>query len=168
VVELPARASLTTLGEILEIARQDLGDEAIIELDQELILSLECPVCKTTEHVLKPISQVSFQAAHCPVCGTLREIQMAHSISGEEPFLERTLASVGVPPLHILRAYNAQEYRFYELSGDLPEALHFRHFEKPPVEPAAEINTKIRLGEELALDELAEKPFNGRITLLDD
>ena len=50
-------------------------------------------------------------------------------VTGEENYLHRTLASVGVPPLHILRAHNGEEYRFYELSGDLPEALHYRHFE---------------------------------------
>ena len=48
----------------------------------------------------------------------------------QEPFLNRTLASVGIPPLHILRAFNAQEYRFYELTGDLREALHFNDFEE--------------------------------------
>jgi hypothetical protein len=54
---------------------------------------------------------------------------MTHQITGAEPFLHRTLASVGIPPLHIVRANNGQEYRFYELSGDLPETLHFRDFE---------------------------------------
>ena len=54
---------------------------------------------------------------------------MTHRITGEEDFLDRTLASVGVPPLHILRAHNGFEYRFYELTGDLAEALHFSHFE---------------------------------------
>ena len=33
-----------------------------------------------------------------------------------------------MPPLHIIRAHNGVEYRFYELSGDLQDALHFRHF----------------------------------------
>ena len=54
-------------------------------------------------------------------------------ITGEENFLHRTLASVGVPPLHIIRAHNGEEYRFYELTGDLPDALHFRHFERMKV-----------------------------------
>src|SRR5512136_2056234 len=57
-VELPARAEHTTLGELLRIARADLGPDAVIELDQELILSLECPKCKTVEQVLKPLPEV--------------------------------------------------------------------------------------------------------------
>ena len=130
ITELPARAERTTLNDLLRITRADLGAEAVIELDQELITSLSCPLCHTVEQVLKPLSAVSFEAGHCPTCGTLRETELTHVITGEENFLHRTLANVGVPPLHILRAHNGQEYRFYELTGDLPEALHFHDFEQ--------------------------------------
>lgn len=166
--ELPASANLTTLDELLHIARRELGPDAVIDLDQELILSLECSTCKTNEPVLKPISQVSFQGAHCPVCGNLREIQMTHTITGDEPFLNRTLASVGVPPLHILRAYNAEGYRFYELTGDLPEALHFKHFEKPQGDDPYNPPAKIRLGEEMVEEDIIDSPARGRVVFLDD
>ena len=72
VTELPARTGTTTLSDLLRIANIDLGPDAVIELDQELILALECPNCKTIEKILQPISEVSFEAAHCPNCSTLR------------------------------------------------------------------------------------------------
>jgi adenylyltransferase/sulfurtransferase len=130
ITELPARAERATLEDLLRIARADLGAEAVIELDQELITSLTCPVCHTVEQVLKPLSMVSFESGHCPTCGTLRESELTHAITGEENFLHHTLANVGVPALHILRAHNGNEYRFYELTGDLPEAYHFHDFEQ--------------------------------------
>src|SRR5512137_1745019 len=43
VTELPARAERTTLDDILRIACADLGLNAVLELDQELITKLECP-----------------------------------------------------------------------------------------------------------------------------
>ena len=92
-------------------------------------LITECPNCHTVDEILKPLSQVSFEAAHCPTCGLLRETTMTHQITGDEPFLHRTLSSVGIPPLHIIRANNGQEYRFYELTGDLNETLHFHDFD---------------------------------------
>ena len=144
--ELPLRADTTTLEDMLQIVRRDLGAEAILELDQELILSLRCPNCQTSEEVLEPISQVGFNRAHCPSCGLLRETEMTHIINGEEPFLSRTLASIGVPPLHILRAFNADQYAFYELSGDTQNALHFNHFEKPE-KPHIKIKERIRIAE---------------------
>jgi hypothetical protein len=152
---------------LVRITQADLGPEALIDLDQELILTLECPNCKTVEQILQPLSQVSFEAAHCPSCGALRETQMAHTITGSEPFLNRPLASVGVPPLHILRAYNTQEYRFYELTGDLEEALHFRHFDESDDHPKSILRKHLRLGEEVTVDDLDLNPARGRILLHD-
>jgi len=167
VSELPLRAQSTTIAELLNIAHSELGPEAVIELDQELILALECSNCQTSEQVLQPITEVSFEAAHCPNCGNLRETHMTHSITGGENFLNRTLASVGVPPLHILRAYNAQEYRFYELTGDLDEALHFSHFDESSTRPQERIGERIRLGQEVTIEDLPNNPAHGRISLHD-
>jgi adenylyltransferase/sulfurtransferase len=131
ITELPLRAERASLEDLLRIARADLGPDAMIELDQELITSLECPKDHTVERVLRPLNDITFEAGHCPICGTLRVAQFTHVIAGEEDFLHHTLASVGVPALHILRATNGADYRFYELTGDLPEALHFHHFDQP-------------------------------------
>jgi len=151
ITELPLRANTTTLDDILQIAHHDLGPDAVIELDQELILSLNCPQCGTHEEVLQPISEVGFNRAHCSVCGLLRETEMTHTIHGDENFLSRTLASIGIPPLHILRAYNTEEYRFYELTGDLNDALHFNHFERPSSEATIKLTGRIKLKDGIVL-----------------
>jgi molybdopterin/thiamine biosynthesis adenylyltransferase/DNA-binding transcriptional regulator YhcF (GntR family) len=161
--ELPARAERTTLDDLLRIARADLGDEALIELDQELITSLSCPICHTVEQVLKPLNTVSFEAGHCPTCGTLRETTLTHVITGEENFLHRTLANVGVPALHILRAHNGQEYRFYELTGDLPEALHFHDFEQTEQPQTAQ--GRIHLTDDSNSKAVTISPARGRVKL---
>jgi adenylyltransferase/sulfurtransferase len=163
ITELPARAERTTLEDLLRIARADLGAEAVIELDQELITSLSCPVCHTIEQVLKPLSTVSFEAGHCPTCGTLRETELTHVITGEENFLHRTLANVGVPSLHILRAHNGQEYRFYELTGDLPEALHFHDFQQ--TEQPKPTRGRIHLKDDFHAKPDTNSPTRGRVKL---
>jgi molybdopterin/thiamine biosynthesis adenylyltransferase/DNA-binding transcriptional regulator YhcF (GntR family) len=163
IIELPNRAEDTTAMDLLQIARGDLGPEAILELDQELVISLECLKCQVVEEVMSAISEVSFDAAHCPNCGLVRQVHMTHLVTGEEPFLDRTLASIGVPPLHIIRAHNGVEYRFYELTGDLPDALHFRHFERPRVRlgpPKPEIHIEVPQGD-------ANRLVSGRVRLLD-
>ena len=168
ITELPARAERATLDDLLRIARVDLGPDAIIELDQELVTSLECPNCQTIEEVLRPVSEITFEAGHCPTCGELRDAQFTHMITGEENFLHRTLANVGVPPLHILRAHNGFEYRFYELNGDLPEALHFRHFEQTGPEKPQKIGGRIRLKEEVQVSEPLTNPARNRIRIVDE
>jgi len=166
ITELPARAEHTTLADLLRIARADLGPDAMIELDQELITSLECPNCNTKEEILRPLSEVTFEDGHCPTCGILRESNMTHIITGEENFLHRTLASVGVPSLHILRAQNGMEYRFYELTGDLQDALHFRHFERMKVNIIdGKTSGRIRLKEHVKPEVLHVHPASGRVKL---
>ena len=155
ITELPARAERTTLADLLRIARADLGPDAMIELDQELVVSLECPNDHTVEQVLRPLSQVTLEDGNCPTCGVLRESTLTHIISGEENFLHRTLASVGVPSLHIVKAHNGLQYRFYELTGDLTDALHFHHFEQAHVNllPAAKSSStgRVRLKGEVKI-----------------
>jgi hypothetical protein len=142
----------------------------VIELDQELVTRLECPNCHTVEEVLRPLSEVTFDAGHCPTCGILREAFMTHLITGEEPFLHRTLASVGVPPLHIIRANNGVEYRFYELTGDLPEALHFHDYEstiKIENKKQARIRIDDKIQVKVAKDASVLKLRSGRVRLRD-
>ncbi len=43
ITELPLRVNAATFNDLLQVARRDLGAEAVIELDQELIISLTCP-----------------------------------------------------------------------------------------------------------------------------
>ena len=167
ITELPARAERTTLQDLLRIARSDLGPQAVIELDQELVISLECPNCHTMEQVLRPMSQITFEAGHCPTCGILRDAQFTHTITGDENFLHHTLSSVGVPPLHILRAQNGLEYRFYELTGDLAEGLHFRHFEHNGSD-VLPIGERIRLKSEVHPMDVSVSSAKGRIRLKDE
>jgi adenylyltransferase/sulfurtransferase len=166
ITELPLRAGSTTLQDLLQIARNDLGPDAVIELDQELVLSLECTECNTTENILQPMSEVSFEAAHCAICGNMREVNLTHMITGEEDFLQRTLSSVGIPPLHIIRANNGSEYYFYELTGDKSEALHFRDFENTRIVVRKPVNERIKLEEPIRIKKDGSKP-DGRIKLID-
>ncbi len=165
ITELPLRAGSNTLSDLLAVAQSDLGTDAIIELDEELVLSLNCLNCNTVEHVLKPMSDVTFEAGHCPTCGQMREVNLTHTIRGDEEFLDRTLASVGVPALHILRATNGSEFRFYELTGDLEQALHFSDFSEavPTVPPAP----RVQLGASVEEPEMAEEHEDKRIHFVD-
>ena len=167
VTELPLRAETATLDDLLTIAKNDLGPDAVIELDQEIVLGLECMGCSTKETILKPMSEVSFESAHCPNCGAMREVNLTHMIAGDEEFLHHTLASLGVPPLHILRVNNGEEYRFYELTGDLGEALHFSHFDGKPVEDTRPLRERIRIKEEVQVESEMQNPARGKIKLKD-
>ena len=167
ITELPLQANTTTVEDFLKIIKSDMGDDAVVELDQELILSLSCPQCNTNEKVMRPISNVGFKEAHCPICGNLREMDMTHTISGDETFLKYTLASIGIPALHIIRVYNAREFRFYELAGDADQALHFQHFAKVGKTGRKISSDQIKLKEPVDVKDSSINPAHGRIRIDD-
>ena len=171
ITELPARAERTTLDDLLRIACADLGLNAVIELDQELVTKFECPNCHTVEEVLRPLSEVTMEDGNCPTCGILRESSLTHIITGGENFLHRTLASVGVPHLHIIRAMNGEEYRFYELTGDEPTALHFHDFEST-IKIEKKDALRIRLKDKIQIKDGTDTPVlkvrPGRIRLREE
>lgn len=163
--EQPLRAESNTLRDLLEIARVDLGSEAVLELDQELVLTLNCMNCNTSEQVLKPLYEVSFEAGHCPNCGEMRDVNMTHTINGDEEYLDHTLRSIGIPLLHIVRATNGREYRFYELTGDLEQALHFSDFSEAVTAPVP--TPRVQLGEELHSADDSNGDAARRVHLID-
>ncbi|MFQ5437072.1 MAG: hypothetical protein ACE5FD_19610, partial [Anaerolineae bacterium] len=57
-------------------------------------------------------------AADCPICGGKRDMELTHRISGDEDYLDRTLAEIDFPPLGIIRARNGDKRIYYELTGD--------------------------------------------------
>jgi hypothetical protein len=63
--------------------------------------------------------------ATCPTCGGRRDMVLTHRITGDEAFLNRTLAEVDIPPLDIVRARNKEERVYYELTGDKETFLQF-------------------------------------------
>jgi adenylyltransferase/sulfurtransferase len=126
IVELPeATAQGTTLGGLLATARERLGPEAVLEFDSELVVAFECGACGNKEPVFQRMARLYEDAAVCPNCGAKREMHLTHRISGEEDFLDRTLADVDVPPLGIIRARNGSERVYYELTGDKATFLQF-------------------------------------------
>lgn len=126
IVELPqATAAATTLGELLAIAREQLGEGAVVELDSELVVGMVCPSCGLESPIFQRMARLYEEAAVCPNCGSQREMQLTHRFTGEEPYLGRTLEQLDVPALGILRARNGQEKVYYELTGDTETFLQF-------------------------------------------
>jgi adenylyltransferase/sulfurtransferase len=124
--ELPqATAEKTTLRELLATARERLGEESVLEFDSELVLSMHCPDCGQETAVFKRMARLYENEFGCPNCGGRRDMQLTHRITGEEDFLDRTLAEVDIPPLSIIRSRNGKERVYFELTGDKDTFLQF-------------------------------------------
>ena len=74
--------------------------------------------------MFRPLGLVSEQDAACPSCGTNRDPSTFHRLSGDEPFLGRTLAALGVPPFDVLGATAADGRSVgLEITGDAASVL---------------------------------------------
>jgi transposase-like protein len=120
---LPLSVFDTTLGDFLERVRRELGPQAIVEFNNDLLSSLSCPRCGREDALFKSLGKVGEAEGKCPGCGADRVPHTYHTIAGDEPFLDRTLADVGVPAWDIVGARAGMRQRYFEFSGDKSAVL---------------------------------------------
>ncbi len=120
---LPLSVCDTSVGRLLDLIRQEIGDSAIIALDRELIVGLECTNCRIHSSLLKPLGSVSEDDARCKKCGNICSPQLAQQVTGSESFLNLTLAEIGIPPFDIITGVNGDVTCHLEFSGDAPSIL---------------------------------------------
>jgi molybdopterin/thiamine biosynthesis adenylyltransferase len=114
VVEVDAGAADVTLGDLLAEARRHLGPGAELELARDVLHKLVCPSCRREEEMFVSLGKVSAEAAWCPACrrdgkDVRREVVTFYKVRGDESFLDRSAAAVGVPPFDVLIARNNRD-----------------------------------------------------------
>ncbi|MEW5986664.1 MAG: ThiF family adenylyltransferase [Chloroflexota bacterium] len=126
IIELPAAtAAHTTLAELLAVGRDHLGPDTVLEFDSEIVVALQCPDCGRETPVFQRMARLYEDVFVCPDCGGRREMRLTHRITGDEPYLGRTLAEMDVPPLGIVSARHDRDRIYLELTGDQETFLRF-------------------------------------------
>jgi adenylyltransferase/sulfurtransferase len=123
VTETDFSAETTTLEEILDFAREKLDKDAVVELNNDILISFVCPDCNEEEFVFKSLGKSNLKESVCPKCGKYRNTEMTHTITGRENFLHRTLQETGIPLFDILTARSGMKEIFFELTGDKEKVL---------------------------------------------
>jgi adenylyltransferase/sulfurtransferase len=124
IVSLDARAETMTVGALLDEARRQLGPTAELEFGRDVLEKLVCPKCGAVEMMYTSMGKVTADRAFCPTCrGVRREVVTFYKVRGNEPFLGRTLADIGVPPFDVITARAAERAIGLELSGDAADVL---------------------------------------------
>jgi molybdopterin/thiamine biosynthesis adenylyltransferase len=119
---LPWSVTETTAGQFLERVRSDLGTSAVIEVNQDLLASLECEECQQTMPRFGSLGKVTEAESRCPQCGASRTPHMYHTI-GDDGALDKSLYELGVPLWDVLAGRDGDEQRFYEFAGDRNRVL---------------------------------------------
>lgn len=120
---MPWSGASTRIGDVLEQVRSDLGPDAVIELNQDVLASLRCEKCGEDEPVWQSLGKVNEKQGRCPRCGEARTPRMFHTIDGREDILDRTPASIGVPLWDVIGGRAGLQQQFYEFAGDREAVL---------------------------------------------
>ncbi|MEW6096438.1 MAG: ThiF family adenylyltransferase [bacterium] len=123
IVELDKGVENTTFRELLELAQKELGKETILELDRDIVTNLHCNKCKEESILFRVLGKVTVEEGRCPKCEEIRRVSMTNIVSLNDKFIDKTLAEVGIPPLHIICAKNEKETKYFELTQDLKKTL---------------------------------------------
>ena len=122
--QLPARVGTSPVGEILERVRSDLGHEAVIETNQDLLRSLFCSACNEDEPLFASLGKVTEEQGRCPRCRQHRTPRLFHTIDGSDrPLLDRTLGEIGVPSWDIVAGRAGLDQHYYEFAEDRHDVL---------------------------------------------
>ncbi|MEO2014499.1 MAG: ThiF family adenylyltransferase, partial [Fuerstiella sp.] len=113
----------TRAGDLLEHIRSAVGPEAVIEVNCDLLESLTCPTCGTTEPKLSSLGRVKESEGRCGQCGEHRTPNVYHTIGDRAELLDHTLSELGVPLWDILGGRNGMKQSFFEFGGDRKSVL---------------------------------------------
>lgn len=123
VVEELAVTSDVTLGQLLEMARPLVGDDAVLEFGREMVSSLRCGACGTEQKRLRVQGKITAEEAKCAQCGSAMIPELTHSVSRRDECLNRSLREIGLPPYDILTVRSGHNMAHFEIAGDRTEAL---------------------------------------------
>lgn len=118
IIELNAGVDDLTIGGFLELARQHVGEEVALLLDQEIVRAFYCPQCQATETVYRPFEKVVPDQVPCPTCGANRLPDVTARLVANSAADKVPLKQVGIPNLQILRVETPGAQYFFELSDD--------------------------------------------------
>jgi molybdopterin/thiamine biosynthesis adenylyltransferase len=125
IVPLDGGVASVTARALLAMARERLGESAELELGREVLEKLVCPKCGREEPLFISLGKAGDELADCPHCppGTRREAVTFFKVRGDEAFLDRPLAEIGVPAFDIVIARGGGRSLGFELTGDARAVL---------------------------------------------
>ncbi|WP_252248236.1 ThiF family adenylyltransferase [Clostridium sp. ZBS20] len=120
--EMPWSARNISIKDVLNQAKEDLGDSAIVEFDRDIVTIATCS-CGNSKEIFNVVNKLSNKDILCKECGKNMRFETFHTIYGDENFLDKRLFDIGIPLFHIISARSGLNYIHYELSNDKNEIL---------------------------------------------
>jgi adenylyltransferase/sulfurtransferase len=98
-------------------------DQARLELDRDLVVSLTCAPCGWHRPLMRPLYLVGIEAARCEHCGQMAKPRLEHTIEAGSALAGERLSALGIPPFDILRIEAGKSQFTALLAGDRSAVL---------------------------------------------
>ena len=120
--QMPWSVRTVTLRQVLETIRQELGQDALVDLDREIATVASCG-CGCRKELFTPVHKLKGEMLTCPDCGKQMRFDSLHRLDGSEDILDKTPYEIGIPLLHIIGGRVGMKTIYYEFSGDESEVF---------------------------------------------
>ena len=105
----------TPFSSILKLARKELGESAILELEHELVTGATCSECGNEWPIMMPVDRLGTAEGLCPDCGKPRNLEFTHAVDDGSALLAESPMSVGLPVRDVVVARDGFDRSFFRL-----------------------------------------------------
>lgn len=113
--DAPSLPADTPFSHMLELARKELGENAILEFEHELVTGASCSSCGNEWQILMPVDRLGTADGLCPDCGKPRNLEFAHAVDYDSKLLAESALSVGLPLRDVVVARDGFDRSFFRL-----------------------------------------------------
>ncbi len=123
-LDLPLRAESDTAADLLEqtcrALELDLATSRI-ELDRDLVVSIDCAPCGARRAIMRPLQKVGHRDAICGTCGQIASPQIVHAVEAGQELAQARLSELGIPPYDMVRVVSGESEHVVLLGADRPQ-----------------------------------------------
>ena len=105
--------------ELLALACEDLGEDAVLELEHEVVIAGSCRQCGHEQAIRRPVDALRAGAGVCPECENPWQLEFAHTIDANSPLLSSSASDLGLPFADYVVGRSGMNRRFFALTGPL-------------------------------------------------
>lgn len=107
----------STFGELLSLAQAQLGDDAVLELEHELVVAGSCRQCGHEQAIRRPVDALRAGTGLCPECEIPWRLEFTHTIDEGSSLLACGSSDLGLPPADYIVGRSGDDRRFFALVG---------------------------------------------------
>lgn len=107
----------TPFREMLALAREELGENAVLELEHEVVVAGSCQQCGYEQDIRRPVDALHAGTGLCPECASPWRLEFAHTIEEGSPLLSASSSELGLPSADYVVGRSGLDRRFFALTG---------------------------------------------------